>query len=397
MFVGGEVMNFRILSLKEEKMLSNEELLAYYKNLREYIKNRELTNTTVGATTVAPMLKDVTNFIAHWLTKVLCLNKDVEIISDGQEKIPDGAVLFAHTHQGLLDNFAWIPETPQHCIIFHSEKVKKFLKVMQLNTGLILVNKDDKVSRRNAKFDTIKLLSEGHSVAFFPESAYLLSPNKLHLPMNYGFLDIARKAVVPVIPVVSEFFYDTSNDKGKIEKVRISFCKPIYVKEDDDLSLKLQEYEEVISTREFELLMENGVFKRSDISNWDYINYLKANLRVLKLGGIDIDVERKNLWNSGDEFYKFHHINDVPFDDEGNLLETEEVKKLEKINERNNIYWNYISYLKTSLKDLDLSESDIVDIVRKDLCNMEDDDCKIQLLEAEKVKKLIKVNKKNNI
>ena len=392
-------MDFKILSLKEEKNLSKEELLAYYKDLRDYLANRKLTNTTPGATTVAskPKLKNFTNSIAHELTKILCLNKDVEIVSDGQENIPEGTVLFAHTHQGLLDNFAWIPETPQHCIIFHSKKVRMFLKAMQLNTGLILVNKDDKVSRNNAKLDTIKLLSEGHSVSFFPESAYLLSPNKLHLPMNYGFLDIARKAVVPVIPVVSEFFYDTSNDKGKIEKVRISFCKPIYVKEDDDLSLKLQEYEEVISTREFELLMENGVFKRSDISNWDYINYLKANLRVLKLGGIDIDVERKNLWNSGDEFYKFHHINDVPFDDEGNLLETEEVKKLEKINERNNIYWNYISYLKTSLKDLDLSESDIVDIVRKDLCNMEDDDCKIQLLEAEKVKKLIKVNKKNNI
>lgn len=31
------------------------------------------------------------------------------MIADGQENIPDGAVIFAGTHQGILDGFVWIP------------------------------------------------------------------------------------------------------------------------------------------------------------------------------------------------------------------------------------------------------------------------------------------------
>lgn len=338
-----ELKNFKILSLSEEKKLDSVELLEYYRDLREYVKSRELSNTTVGATVWGKKLKNVTNKISMGLTKAIC-GGDVEFISDGQENIPDGPVLFAHTHQGLLDNFAWIPATPNHCIIFHSIKVKKILILVQLNTGLVLVNKDDKVSRMNAKLDTIKLLMDGHSVSFFPESAYLLSPNKLHLPMNYGFLDIAKKANVPIVPVVSEYTYDTSNDQGRIKKIHISFCKPIYVSHNDDLSVKLNEYEEIISTRRYELIEENGVFDRNTVTNLDYINFLKANYRVLKMGGIDINVERANLWDVSNDFYLFHHINDVEYDENGNLLDTKEARKLEKINKEHQLEKKYVRF-----------------------------------------------------
>lgn len=40
-------------------------------------------------------------------------------MSDGQENIPEENVIFAFTHQGMLDDFAWIPVTPKHCIILH--------------------------------------------------------------------------------------------------------------------------------------------------------------------------------------------------------------------------------------------------------------------------------------
>ncbi len=80
---------------------------------------------------------------------------EIEIISDGQENIPEENVIFAFTHQGMLDNFVWIPETPKHCVILHSAIVKKFLKLIQLNTGLVFVNKQNKSDRQNAKLDLI--------------------------------------------------------------------------------------------------------------------------------------------------------------------------------------------------------------------------------------------------
>lgn len=327
---------FQMLSLKEENALNQEEFQQYYTNLCSYALNRELTNTTSGALTIAPKLKGVTNKIAGKLTKLLCRN-EVEVISDGQENIPKEKVIFAFTHQGMLDNFVWIPVTPKHCIILHSVIVKKFLKLIQLNTGLIFVNKQDKVDRQKAKLDMIKILLLGHSIAYFPESAWNLSPNKLHLPMNYGFLDIARKTQSPVIPVVMEYSYNNTSDKESISKVHIRFGKAIHVRLGDDLGYKLNEYEEAISTMRWELIEEKGLFHRNTVSNWEYINFLKGNIRNLQMSGIDLEVERANLWRADNDFYAFHHINDIPFDDEGNLLETDEVERLKRIN-KNSIF-----------------------------------------------------------
>lgn len=323
--------DFRILTLNEEKKLNTKELKEYYKELRNFVLQRKLTNTTPGATTIAPKLKGITNKIATKVTKLFS-DKNVEWICDGKENIPEETVIFAHTHQGILDGFLWIPQIDRHCIILHSERTSKLLLLCQYNTGLVLVKKGDKTNNLNAKLDMIKLLLEGHSIAYFPESAWNLSPNKLHLPLSYGFLDVARKANVPVVPVVHEFAYESNEKKEKITKIHTRFGTPIYINEEDNILEKLSIYEEQISTIRWELIEEKGIYKRTTITPDEYKNYLNGNIKNLKLGGIDINVEREHLYNSNDEFYKFHHINDVPCSEDGSLLETQEIQKLKKLN-----------------------------------------------------------------
>ena len=313
------VKGFKILSTEEENTLSLSEKKEYYQQLREYLTNRKLKVTTPGATTIAPKLKNITNKIAISVTKMFS-DKNVEWLYDGMENIPEGPVLFAHTHQGLLDGFVWIPTIDKHCIILHGKEVNKLLLLFQLNTGLILVTKEDKENNLNSKLDMIKLLSEGHSVSYFPEGTWNLSPNKLHLPMRHGFLDIARKANVPVVPVVHEYTYDTSTEKERITRIHTRYGEPIKIGLEDNISEKLEEYKEKISTIRYDLLEEKGIFKRIEVSNKDYINYLKGNYKNLKLGKLDWEKERRNIYTAQDEFYKYHHINDVAFDSDGNLL-----------------------------------------------------------------------------
>lgn len=326
---------FKILTLKEEKLLTIKDKEKYYIELRKYALNRKLTNTTLGALMIAPKFKKMTNWLAGKVTKILS-GGNVKRIVSGQENIPKGAVIFAHTHQGILDNFVWIPVISKHCIILHSAVVKKFMVLIQLNTGLVLVSKkrEDVQNRINAKLDMIKILLKGHSIAYFPESAWNLSPNKLHLPMSYGFLDIARKTGVPVVPVVSEYTYDTSTEKERITDIHICFGSPLHVSISDDLSKKYEEYDEAISTMRWNLIEEKGLFRRNTISTWEYINYLKGNIRNLRMGGIDLNAERTHLWNADDDFYLFHHINDVFFNDKGELLGTEEEERIKGIIER---------------------------------------------------------------
>lgn len=328
--------SFQVLSLEEERKLIGQDLKQYYQELRKYILHRKLTNTTLGATTVAPKMKNEVTKIAEALTKKFT-DSDVEWICDGKENIPAGTILFAHSHQGILDNFVWMPHIDRHCLILHGQEVNKLLLMAQLCTGLVLVRKGDKENNHNAKLDLIRLLLEGHSITYFPEGTWNLSPNKLHLPLSFGFVDVAKKAQVPIVPVVHEYTYDTSTDKEKIIKIHSRFGKPIYVSEEDDLLKKLAEYEEAISTIRYELMMEKGTFNRSDITNYDYINFLKGSYRNLALGKLNVPKERAHIFGAKSDFYLFHHINDVPFNEKGELLPTDEVRKIKKLNIKHQI------------------------------------------------------------
>ena len=64
---------------------------------------------------------------------------------------------------------------------------------------------------------------------------------------------------------------------------------------------------------------------------------MESTKKVLQMAKIDLDVERRTIWDSNSPFYDFHHINDIPYDEHGNFLEPEEVKRLKKINKRHNI------------------------------------------------------------
>lgn len=323
---------FKLLSLREEKQLSKEELITYYEDLRNYAQNRRLTNTTPGALTICPKLKKGVEKIATAVTKILA-GGDIEIVVDGQENIPNGVVIFASTHQSVLDSFCCIPYCSKHCLILANADINKLLLLAHTDLGLILVSKNEKdvKNRVQAKLDMIKILLKGHSIWWFPEGTWNLSPNKLHLPMSFGFLEIAKKTQVPVIPVVIECTYDTRTDKERITKLHISYGKQINVGIEDDLSKKLLEYEEIISTLRWQSIEEKGLFQRAKVTNWDYINYLKGNFKNLELGKKNLELERRRIFGANSEFYKLHHINDIPFNENGELLETEEVRRLNEL------------------------------------------------------------------
>lgn len=322
-----------VLTGKEEKKLSKEEKKAYYERLKEYCLNRKLVTTTKGATTIAPKLKKIVEKIALKVCDIFS-GGGAEIVVDGLENIPEGAVIFASTHQGLLDNFVWIPQCPKHSVILHSAETSKLLLAAQVDIGLILVTKEKKniENRMHAKFDMMSILLHGGSVWMSPETAWNLSPNKLHLPLNYGFIDTAQKTGKPIVPMIIEYTYKPIGEKEIISKVHIEYAKPIYVGMEDSLLEKLELYKESISTIRWKLIEEKGLFHRADISTQEYINFITGNLKNLELGKIDVNRERKGIYGAEDEFYQFHHINDVPWDVWGVLCQTEEVERLKKIN-----------------------------------------------------------------
>lgn len=381
--------NFKVLTSKEEKELSSRELKEYYKELREYLLNtKHEDNLTKGSLTVCkfinPIIRDnllkiasnenffknVFNkcdsinekaknsllrlyrympnnkqFIKDSLDKCDSINKNIkdtlsmlpqyEIIIDRDKKI-DGLVgIYAHTHQSKDDHFNYAISNSNHTVLLNSSILSDKYKLAIGSNGVVYVDKDDKESRKKAKLELIRLLLNGKSITMFPESAWNCSPNKLHLPLYTGMIDIAKKTGVPIIPVLQEYTYDEEILDGveRIKRVYIKYGEPIYVNENDNLLDKLHEYSESISTMRWEFMEKNGVYERNTISNKIYTNHVKGCIRNLEDAGIDINVEKGNIYSANDDFYLFHHLNAVDFDENDNLLETEHVRKLIKINE----------------------------------------------------------------
>ena len=108
------------------------------------------------------------------------------------------------------------------------------------------------------------VLLKGYSIIIFPETTWNLSPNLLHLPFNYGFLDVAQKTGKPVVSMVIEYTYNTSKPIERITNVHIRYGKSIVVGENDNILDKLEEYKERISTHNDVPWVEWGELRQTD-------------------------------------------------------------------------------------------------------------------------------------
>ena len=318
--------NFEIMPSTEEQKLSTKELLDYYKELRDFLKGEPYLDFSDNGILVSEKL----NIIIKKILKII-IKYNVQI--DGLDLIPNEPVIYASSHQDFNDIINSIYAYPEHVLTLNASNISRILKMLLNINGVIYVDRNDKDSRKKAKYEMSKAILKGKSVNLYPEATWNCSPNKLHLPFYIGMIDIARITGAPVVPVVQEYNYDQSKLDGKshVKSVHIRFGKPVYVSLTDDRFEKLEEFDEIFSTIKWELLEEKGLYRREDISNMLYVDYIRARINDWKIPRNNIYEERGQVLFASDDFYLFHHVNDVDFDEEGNLLQTEYVRKLNKI------------------------------------------------------------------
>lgn len=322
--------DFEILSYEEEKKLSTNEKLDYYKKLRSYLKNMPTTKINDFYMCVCNALNK------KFVRGVINLIKGYELTVTGQENIPNGPVIYATTHQDFNDHFSIVLSIPEHAIILNTINVSKIFKIIMGVNGIVYVDRNNKENRFNSKLKLMKYISKGKSVVVFPEGTYNCSPNKLHLPLHSGVLDMARKMGVPIVPVVQEYNYDTlDNKKSLLKSCHVHFGRPIYVTAEDSLKDKKEELSTAFATIRFKLIEEKGLYNREALSNVEYINQVKSIYKTWEMANVDKNEERKTIYGYNDEFYLFHHINDVSINSNNELMPTNYVIELEKIYKKN--------------------------------------------------------------
>lgn len=247
---------FKILNIEEEQKLNRKELKEYYINLRNYLAERKLTNTSFGATTIAPRLNNINEYLSKLGIKMLN-GERVYIACDGLEDIPTERVLFVHTSKNMLDSLITNIINDRHCISINDKEENELLLLCQLTNGLISIDKNDETNKNNAKLDAIRLLLEGKSISYF------IKGDK----KDYDFLEIAQKAGVAIIPVVYECKYNTSYANDTIKEIHSLYGSPIYVEEYDNIYKKIKEYENIIFTMNQELLKSTNLKRKKVLSN----------------------------------------------------------------------------------------------------------------------------------
>lgn len=322
---------FKLLSYDEESRLSIDEKKQYYYNLKLYLQNQPLQINELKNLTFCQSINKY--LVRHIIDKI----KGYDLIVNGVENIPRGPVIYASTHQDFNDHFNIVLSIPEHAIILNTVSVTKSFKFLMGFNGIVYVDRKKQQSRFDSKLSLMKYISLGKSVVVFPEGTYNCSPNKLHLPLHSGVIDIARKMDVPIVPVVQEYIYQPNMvaNNNNVVSCQVQFGTPIYVSLEDDKERKKQELSEAFATIRYELIEAKGIYNRESINNQEYIDYVLGRINTWKKINVDINDERKTIYNERDDFYLFHHINDVAFDDNGNLLPTEHVLKLNKLYQKN--------------------------------------------------------------
>lgn len=320
---------FKILSYDEEKELSVEELKKYYQSIKDYLVSKKYNIAH------ATYLHTCERLNKKLVRKVIDAKKGYNLFVYGLDNIPNEPVIFASTHQDYNDHFNVVLSIPSHVIILNTKNVTWKFKALMAVNGIVYVDRTSDLSRFNSKLELMHYLAQNKSVVVFPEATFNCSPNKLHLPLYKGIIDIAKKMQVPTVPLIQEYTYDETNSTIKnVISCDVEFGKPIYVGYTDDKNEKIEELSEVFSTIRWNLIEKKGCFNRADISIQEYINYVLSRIDGWSKIKVSIDDERKMIYGVNDDFYLFHHANDVAFDEYG-LLPTEEVMRLNEISAKN--------------------------------------------------------------
>ena len=312
--------NFRVLTLKEEEQLTLNQKLSYYQQLKEHLLKTKHENLSKGSLTICPKLNPI-------LRKTL--NKfcgyDIQVENNDFKGLIG---IYAFTHQDKFDHVNFLVSNPNHTILLNSVVLAPIYKSLLNLNGTVYVDKSSKEDKQRVKLELMRLLHSGKSITIFPESAWNLSPNKLHLPLYVGMVDIAKKTGLPIIPAVQEYEYINKNDgKEHIDYVCVHFGNPIYVKPTDDIFEKLEEVSTAFATLRWNEIEKKGIHNRKIITNEDYINFICASRKNLENAGIDINVEQQYIFGSNDSFYQDHFLNAVDFNEKGELLESPKILK----------------------------------------------------------------------
>lgn len=312
-----------ILNNKEVELLSREEKILYYSQLKDYCLNYKAE-------------KNNSKFIQKIVNKLAPKIRNYDFDITGIENIPlDGKALFVINHSNAHDFFtmqeAFSKIGIEHTFLASNEDLNSIILTVFKSCNGVLFNRSDKNSINKAFIEFACNMVNGMAGVIYAESTWNLHPYKpMHL-IKTGAVNLAAVSEIPIIPTIFEYIETPelcTKEANIYSKCIVKFDKPINIFRTENIIKQTNIVQDMLEISRKDLWENQGIKRGSinDINQEIYLNhtYLK------KFGGAgeyDTEREMKHLLIKD----KLSGENEYHLDQEGKfvpgILSKEEGKK----------------------------------------------------------------------
>lgn len=193
--------DFKILTESQISRLSHEEMVDYYRDLREFLYN---SNEKIKGIEFRKKIHPLLRLLLK--VKRILIGQSLEVLSDKSKKT-DRPTIYAISHIGKYDLELVCEAIKDNFYIFCGDPETMYRKFdgyfIELN-GVIYVDTESKSDRHIAKETAVRLLEQGGNLLIYPEGVWNLEPNKPMLPLYPGVIEIAYRTNATIVPVAIE-------------------------------------------------------------------------------------------------------------------------------------------------------------------------------------------------
>lgn len=265
----------RKLNISEIEMLSKEDKIKYFEELKKYYQDLKINSNTN---------RYIKNIIKNIVSKVR--NYDFEIV--GTENIPkDNRGLFLVNHSNSHDFFS-MQETftkeldIDFVFLASNEGLNKVIISIFKSTGGVLMNRSDKTSIDIALNEFIFQMLNGRFGIIYPESTWNLHPYKPMLKIKTGPVFMSAITGHPIIPTIYEYVENSKfceKEKDIYKKCIVKIEEPIYIDKTKSIIKQTNEIQKIIEEKRVALWKHINIERKSieDVNKTIYLNhtYLK--------------------------------------------------------------------------------------------------------------------------
>ncbi len=248
-------------SLENLECLSKETCGIYYSTVRE-IRNKKIEKEVHNFDELFSMLIFGTNIctdrmeqlpfnekkyrkekryfkrVASTVGTLLLKLKRSKIIRVENLKLPQSIFIANHqSHSDLPIMWGVLKNHPVSMLCKMEIKENKLYGNIFRKGGAVFVIRNNKYSRREARFELEKILLHGGNILIFPEGTFNKSEKEI-IPFHYGAVYLAQRTGIPITPVTIEYCIDN--------KTVIYIGEPIYISKQDSLQEKNKRLEEIV-------------------------------------------------------------------------------------------------------------------------------------------------------